>query len=210
MFLQILIPVLTFLGICVIFRSIISVPGTGYKKKLKRLLEEEQEANFSRTKEIPGELVIKPGLDFFDSPLFDFDDTDEKHESLKRIKESTIKKGDRYMLRLSENLTNLELKKWFGPGNLEKISIYEGNYYNYLHSLNTFGELLEKNEMKEAAQKVLEHAIFEIKSSVVKSYQMLINIYKENKDSEKLSELKKFIEIEFQDEDLRKKIEGLL
>jgi hypothetical protein len=94
-----------------------------------RFLEEEEAANSVRKKEIDAELFFTPDL----SALPPIPDSDP--HQIKRC-------ATRTMIRFDVHMTNLELKKLYGPAQMDIIAQYEENFSEYLKALTKWAVAL--------------------------------------------------------------------
>ena len=149
----------------------------GTKKVLRRFLDEEQEANTVRRKEIEPELFYEANL----SGLPDLPDGDP--HSVKRS-------AGRKMIRFDTPKTNLELKKKYGPSQIDTIVQYEENYSEYLRALTNWGTALSKEEKTDDALIVLKLAV-SLGVEMRGPYKLLADIYANKRDSRGFDELEK-------------------
>jgi len=172
----ILIPILFSLGIGIMFKSIISGRGNNHRKELKNLLKEEALANRSKNIEIPENLFINPKEDFsFKDSL--------QNELLQKLKISVSNKANSLMI-FPQKEPNIQLKKKYGPSTIKKIALYEGNYYQYVHSLNMFAEALIREGLYQEAREVIDYTIIHMKSDLNKSIELRDGIYKKIREGE--------------------------
>ena len=192
---NILLPVIAIFSIGIIFKTVVSNTNLNNIKTFKKVMEEEQRANFSRFKEIPQDLIITASPTFLNEIEFEKYDNLEDYtiNTLIKYKNLLLIKSNRHMMRLNPLLANKELKKQFGIANLDNIIKGEENYYDYVHTLNTFAESLIKHNQYENAKKVLSHAIYDIDSNIIKSYSLLISLYKSIGEEHKIKEFEEHL-----------------
>ena len=149
------------------------------KRYLEQFIDEEQESNFSRSKPIPNNMELKVNSDFLNDAVFEeFPEETPEHikTTLETMRNNLLEKSKRPMMKIEKEKTNKELKQEFGVANLEKIIAGDENLYNYLHGLNSYGDMLIRHNMKQAAKLVLEHAVKDINSDITKSHELLKSI----------------------------------
>ena len=202
---NIIIPFLVFFFFAMAFKLALSKESNKRRRSFEQILYDEQQANFKRARAIPQEALIKPNIDFLRDEIFDTypaEVNDTTISIFNKIKSNILEKGTGAMMKIDPLLSNKGLKEQFGVANLESIINAEENYYNYIHDLNTYGEMLIKHSMTTQSEKVMEHCVYEMKSNIIKSYTTLNESYKENNATEKIEQLKQYVNrIEtFQDE----------
>ena len=132
----------------------------------RRFVEEEDAANSVRKKEIPPEMFYSADLTRF-APIPEGD----PHKVERCAK--------RKMIRFPEPITNLELKKQYGPAQMESLALYEENFNEYLKALTTWaGALVEKGELNDALT-ILDEAI-SLGSEFRNTYRLTADIYAMN------------------------------
>ena len=94
----------------------------------------------------------------------------------------------RKMVRFTQHLSNIELKKRYGRLQLEYLAHYEENFNEHLRALNKWAEALLLEENPRDALTIFEHAI-ELGSEFRKTYKYAADIYTQQKNAEKLEEL---------------------
>lgn len=140
-----------------------------------RFLEAEREANSARRREIEPEHFFEP--DF--SALPEMGDADPH---------SVLRAAKRKMLRFAEPLSNLELKKKYGPANLESITAYEENFSDFLKSLGEWAKALRESGNQNGAMQVLAYAIG-LGSELRGTYRLAADIFWERRDARSLGQL---------------------
>jgi len=170
------LPIVFLFGLGLIFKSLLSTGTKRHQIKMEKILEEEMTSNFHRAKDVPQKAFLKPNMDFLSS--INYDKYDDRYRAVASLKEHLIKKSQLTMVRLSPPLTNREVKEQYGIVNLDTVAQGEENYHNYINSANALASSLIALGDYGAAKKVLEHTIFEMKSYVLRSYTLSLDIYK--------------------------------
>jgi argininosuccinate lyase len=116
----------------------LAISGSRHSKKQdeikRRFLEEEDEANRVRKKEIDPDLFYTADL----SALPEIPESDP-HQIIRCAK--------RKMIHFTEPISNLELKKKYGQTQMDIIAQYEENFSEFLKSLTKWAEsLMEENQ----------------------------------------------------------------
>ncbi len=96
---------------------------------------------------------------------------------------------DRQILNLT-GITNTELKKMYGPANLDFLSQCDENFTTLIRCLNGFAQSLYDAGMTSDAKAVLEYSV-KIGSDIRGTYRLLATIYSEEGDRTALQDLKK-------------------
>ena len=92
------------------------------------------------------------------------------------------------MIKFDEQISNTDLKFKYGFSNLETITIYEEHYNSYMQTLVEWAKMLfERNNLSDA-EIILNEAI-RLKCDLSKAYMLLIDIYRQKNDSDKLKNL---------------------
>lgn len=89
------------------------------------------------------------------------------------------------------NLTgfsNTDLKLQYGAPNIDLLSLYDQRYTTLVCTLQNWAELLYKEGQPAAARILLEFAA-DTHTDIYASYELLIRIYEENSEKEKISSL---------------------
>lgn len=141
----------------------------------KQFWDREREANATRRKDISN-------LDYITIPLDKFPLT------LHSRHEQTLQELSGQKILNLTGYSNTDLKLMYGPANLETLSSCDANFTRLVNALDGYAkELLESGQTGEA-KTVLEYAV-SIYADAGSIYTMLANIYKEEGQSEKISEL---------------------
>ena len=89
------------------------------------------------------------------------------------------------------NLTgfsNTDLKLQYGAPNIDLLSLYDQRYTTLVCTLQSWAELLYKEGQPEAARILLEFAV-STHTDIYASYDLLVRIYKESSESDKIASL---------------------
>lgn len=202
--LNIIRPFAMFFAVLLIIHSILKLRGRKYGKSFKDFFEEERQANSVRKKEIPENIYYTPENAF----LQDLINESSPNERVLKALNDAYKKSQRKMLQFNKPLTNNEIKYAYGTANLERIISYEQNYESYLRALSTLAKAFMESGNLDTADTVLLKAI-EMKPMFFEPYGLLISIYSEKCEKNKLIELQRRtndMESISQDDFLRNKI----
>ena len=151
-------------------------------KSIEAFLEEEREANESRKKEIEPEYRYEPDLTL----LPELSGDSKQEENVKKF-------ARRNMLRFPKRYTNIELKKAYGPSQLEDIARCEENFNSYVLSLIEWAELCADTGRQTDAVAITEHAI-SLGSEYRKGYRLIARLYLERGEEGKLDSLIKEVD----------------
>jgi len=142
----------------------------------RRFIEEEDAANAVRKKDIKPELFYEPDLTVL--PPIPENDPHKVERSRKRT-----------MIRFTEPITNLELKKQYGIAQMDVIAQYEENFNDYLKALTAWaGELIENDDLQNASI-ILEEAM-NLGSEFRNTYKFAADIHVRKKDEIALQSLR--------------------
>ncbi|MCI8805095.1 MAG: hypothetical protein HFE59_04235 [Clostridiales bacterium] len=171
----------TVLGIQIMMRK----NKVDFKKTLENIQERERKANLSKKREIDKEFYIIP--DEAVLPVKNYDETSENKKIID-IQKLVLKKASLTMIKFDEQISNTDLKFKYGFSNLETITIYEEHYNSYMQTLVEWAKMLfERNNLSDA-EIILNEAI-RLKCDLSKAYMLLIDIYRQKNDSDKLKNL---------------------
>lgn len=184
-FLTLIPPVLFFLGILIIFQTFLRRSTKKSEKNKKAFIEEEREASFVRAKDIEQTKFIKPDIEKL-NVLREEEAKTEREIYAYGLQKSVLEKASKPMLHFEQN--NLELKKMYGPANLESIILYEENYNSFLNKLNSFSKALADADRKKEAIQILEEGI-ELGLDFSRSFILLADLYYEQNEIDKLKKL---------------------
>lgn len=184
-FLTLIPPVLFFLGILIIFQTFLRRSTKKSEKNKKAFIEEEREASFVRAKDIEQTKFIKLDIEKL-NVLREEEAKTEREIYAYGLQKSVLEKASKPMLHFEQN--NLELKKMYGPANLESIILYEENYNSFLNKLNSFSKALADADRKKEAIQILEEGI-ELGLDFSRSFILLADLYYEQNEIDKLKKL---------------------
>lgn len=184
-FLTLIPPVLFFLGILIIFQTFLRRSTKKSEKNKKAFIEEEREASFVRAKDIEQTKFIKPDIEKL-NVLREEEAKTEREIYAYGLQKSVLEKASKPMLHFEQN--NLELKKMYGPANLESIILYEENYNSFLNKINSFSKALADADRKKEAIQILEEGI-ELGLDFSRSFILLADLYYEQNEIDKLKKL---------------------
>lgn len=171
----------TVLGIQIMMRK----NKVDFKKTLENIQERERKANLSKKREIDKEFYIIPDETVL--PIKNYDETSENKKIID-IQKLVLKKASLTMIKFNEQISNTDLKFKYGFSNLETITIYEEHYNSYMQTLVEWAKILfERNNLSDA-EIILNEAI-RLKCDLSKAYMLLIDIYRQKNDSDKLKNL---------------------
>ena len=195
---NIFIPVIAFIIMAMLFKGALSRDTRKRNESFEKILQEEQDANFYRSQNIPKEIFITADPSFLNNKIYTKEGygnhiSDASLETLEKLKDNITQKAKHTMVRLTPKVSNKDLKKQYGIANLDTLINGEESYYNYIHSLNIFAETLLKYEQHPQATDVLNHAVHNMKSSVIKSYTLLFDLYKSTNNKEETIKLENHI-----------------
>lgn len=190
------------IGILIIactFRHFLKKTEPSSKSKLEALLQAEHDAQYTRSKLFPSELLLQ--VDFSQYPVVQHLDCQKKYQQLMRYAKLS-------MVNL-QGQTNLELKQTYGPQVLEIISQYEQNYFKFMDISIQYGKILYENGYLTEARQVLEQCLI-YHCDTSKCYILLTEIYKETNDYKALDELKGIVQKEMNQSPFLHKVLALL
>lgn len=146
----------------------------------EEFLKREQEANFTRKKDISGLKYInvpEDALPFLET-------ADEEDTRLQNNVKNVI---SRKMINLS-GMTNTDIKLEYGHANLDILSEYDQNFLMFLTSLDRWGSYLYEKNDKERSMQILEYAVAS-GSDITGTFTTLAKIYLDNNEPEKIQPL---------------------
>lgn len=167
-----------------------------YKKNNWRiLLEKEHAVQLVRSSELPQNLFIQ--LDVKAFPTVEL-------EVCQKVYTMLLRKANKPMVNLKDQ-SNLDLKSLYGAQIVDKVSVYEKNYFEFMDILFKYGKILYDNNYIKEAQMTLEEGI-DYHCDVSKCYILLIKIYKAQKNKMAISRLKNVVEKEMKNSPLLHKV----
>lgn len=143
-----------------------------YKDSVASYLAREDAANSTRKQDISELPYIEVPIQSFP---FDITLNDTKKQSqITEYKKEIVNLSGKRMLNLI-GLSNTDLKKTYGPANLELLSAYDQNYSRYIRTLQLLAECIYA-EYPEKAAALLEYCI-SIGTDISGTYQLLGQYY---------------------------------
>lgn len=149
-------------------------------KSIEEFLTREQEANFTRKKDISNLEYISVNME-----ILPFSDTTDEYEI--QLENNVKKFADKKLLNLS-GLTNTDIKLLYGSANLDILSSYDQNYTLLLRDLNKWGAYLFQKERYSDSKTVLKYAL-SLGSDITETYTTLAKIYLSEDSPEKVQKL---------------------
>ena len=143
--------------------------------KNRRFLEEEQEANLARKREIDPELFFVADMGVLPAVY-----QGDPHK--------VVRASMRTMVRFREPVSNVELKKMYGVSQLDSITQYEENYHDFLKCLGEWAEALAKDERTDDALEVLSYA-FGLGTEFRAAYKLATDIYFARRNKQAIFEI---------------------
>ncbi len=146
----------------------------------EEFLKREQEANFTRKKDISN-------LNYFAVPegVLPFLETDDEEEA--RLQGNVKNIMSRKMINLS-GMTNTDIKLEYGHANLDILSEYDQNFSMFLASLDRWGGYLYTKGDTYRSMQVLEYAIAN-ESDITSTFTTLAKVYVDVNKPEKIQSL---------------------
>ena len=178
----------TFIGTTIFFISFVAIiqfflrrGSRGRYDKYDAYFAEEREANLARKREIDDSHMVKAsfpesaciGKESSDTQLF------QKQERARTASQQVMMKM---------NLSNIQLKKAFGPQNIDYIASCEVNFNSYVQALTDWAEGLLYSGNSDAARSVLEEAV-NVGADTSRVFRQLAELYHKGGKSSKLNEL---------------------
>lgn len=192
---QVIVTVGLLVIVILIFTLFLRKGFKGHYNLAERYLEEGREANYARRRDIEPEYFFVP--DVSKLPL-----SEDSSQAQNIVLACSRKK----MLRFPEKMTNIALKKAYGVANIELIAEYEENYDQYIKALIDWAETLLEDGENAKATPILEEAI-NLGSEYRKSYWLLVDLYVQAGDAEKLQALLNLVDQRiFADEAIKRTI----
>lgn len=158
------------------------------KENISAYLKRDADANFTRRKDISNLPYIQIPYNRLplDITLKDTNMQSKIEDYQKNIREMSDKK----MLNLS-GMSNIELKENYGLANLELLTIYEGNYNNYIRTLSLYANSIY-DEFPAEAVSICEYCL-EIGTDISTTYTLLGSHYLSHNNPEAFQQLYHFI-----------------
>ena len=132
-------------------------------EKDRQFFKEDAEANSARRREINPKLFFVPDLNLLPSI-----EEDDPHKVLRAAK--------RKMIFFNEPISNIELKKQYGPSQLVTIAQYEENLNDFIKSITIWArDLFDKEDFSDA--KLLAEYAINLKSEFRNTYKLAADLY---------------------------------
>lgn len=154
------------------------------KQQTTAYLNRESAANGIRRKDLTNlPYVTVP----FDTLPLDITLNDEKKQlQISEYRKEIQNLSSERMLNLI-GISNTELKELYGPANLELLTVYDQNYFKYIHTLQLFSKCIY-DEYPEKAAIILEYCIT-IGTDISGTYELLGRYYLEHNGHEQFLSL---------------------
>jgi len=166
-------------ALIIIFTIVTKSKFRGYGKDFEEYVEKEREANAVRRKPINDSDFYIPDLSVFPLKEDKGEDT-----AVMRTQREFLKRAENRMMSFDPPLSNAELKLRFGTLNLEHITEYEENFYQFNYAVNNWADALLEAGDTATAEKVLRGGVA-CGTETGKTYTMLADIYfKSNRRSD--------------------------
>ena len=168
---------------------------------ISRLLEEDMNANYTRSREIEPENFFTPDLSCL--PI-----RDTATGIILKKQEMVIGSSSKKMVYFSKKMSNIELKSKYGLATFDKITGYEENYTRYISALISWAEALLDDggyQQKKDAIIILENTV-SLGSDYRKTYKLLADYYTGNADVKGLDYLLEGIRSAFRDEGIKRSL----
>ena len=150
-------------------------------KNYEAFWEREHAANSTRRKSLDGLNYITIPVETFPFGLLpESEQTAEYEQTIRDLSQEPV-----------VNLTgssNTDLKLEYGAPNIDLLSLYDQRYTTLVCALQSWATLLYKEGFPEAARILLEFAV-STRTDIYASYELLIRIYEENSESDKIASL---------------------
>ncbi len=178
-YLGIIINLLLFLYAVIVINFFINKNYNKSKKIFKQYIEDEQAANFDRANEIPIDMYLT--ISDIDLPYKDLNTlqtlVSEEAATLIHNHQQSVKllQGTK-MIKPTELLKNIDIKKAYGVNNFELFTSCEQNHNMYIKALYQWASALYNADLKYDAISVLQHSI-DMRSDNSATYILLIDIY---------------------------------
>lgn len=169
------------LMLILVFRIITTHNEKHEDTSLEDYMEREHQARFARNKDISNLELFTPDI----SKLpFSSDNTSSELLKLEtKVKES----AEKPMLDL-HTMSNTDIKLEYGNGNFPILSKYDQNYMYFTRDLFAWGKYLYENNSSTDSRIVLEY-LLTLCTDISGAFNILGNIYKENDELAKISDL---------------------
>ena len=162
---------------CIYIKLSLSKSSRNAEKNKTKLLELESEANLTRRQSIDN-------LDYITFSEKSIPINEINNDELKKIQQDLLIFREKRILNLT-GITNIELKKLYGPANLPTLSEYDNNFLELVRTLHNYAFTLNNLNYKDEAIKVLEYSV-EIGSDMGSSYKLLADLYNFKNEKSKI------------------------
>lgn len=108
-------------------------------------------------------------------------------DNIKKIQKNFVDLKDKKIVNLT-NMTNTDLKREYGPGNLNTLIEYGDNYILLIRSLHDYARRLSELEFTKEGIEVLEFSIMN-GCDMISSYKLLTELYINTNQTEKINQL---------------------
>ncbi len=144
---------------------------------LRKLREDEREANFVKTKPLPESMIKHIDISFLNLERLAKLSTDSNFISSINRMTSNLKYLDKKPYIIPDpSLSNLDIKNEYGPVSLQTYISYEQTYSNYCQKLLDIAQYLEKNNFLVESSFLLDELV-NLKYDSSTPYIMLCDLY---------------------------------
>lgn len=165
---------------CIYVKLSLSRSSRSAEKNKTKLLELESKANSTRRQSIVN-------LDYITFSEKSIPINEINDDELKKIQQELLNFIDKKILNLT-GITNIELKKLYGPANLPALSEYDKNFLELVRTLHNYAVTLNKLGYYNDAIKVLEYSV-DIGTDMGSSYKFLADLYIQQNEISKIKSL---------------------
>lgn len=150
-------------------------------KNYEAFWDRERKANSTRRKSLDSLKYIRIPMENFPFGLLGEDETAMEYEqTIRDLSEEPIVNLTGY--------SNTDLKLAYGAPNIDLLSLYDQRYTTLVCTLQDWSELLYKKGFPKEAKTLLEFSV-ETRTDVYASYELLIRIYEENAETDRIPAL---------------------
>lgn len=150
-------------------------------KNYEAFWDREHAANSTRRKSLDGLPYISIPVETFPFGLL------PENEQIAEYEQTIRDLAQESVVNLT-GFSNTDLKLEYGAPNIDLLSLYDQRYTTLVCTLQSWAELLYKEGLAEAAQVLLEFAV-STHTDIYASYELLVLIYEENSESDKIAAL---------------------
>ncbi len=162
---------------------IINVFGTkSQNMALRKLRQDEREANLVSTKPLPDSMINNINISLLNLEQLTMISSDEDYLAVinRLIKNLKFLDSKTYIVP-DPSLTNYDIKQEYGPVTLQTYISYEQTYNNYCQKLFELSQFLEKRNLLVKSEFLLNELV-NLKSESSAPYIMLCDLYLETKN----------------------------